>query len=198
MLKSDQPFHVKLEAWYHLTANLSYPLMVVLSVLLLPAMIIRFYQGWFQMLYIDLPLFMASTFSISSFYLVSQRELFPGSWPRALLYLPFLMALGIGLTITNTRAVLEALVGKQIRIRAHSEISCRVEEGQGSRHQISPAPGMGSLGRTADRQLFRADRLLRDRQRELHHGPVSGSVRSRLLVHGADVAAARTILRASR
>src|SRR5271167_3757780 len=113
VLKSDQRFHVKLEAWYHLTANLSYPLMVVLSVLLMPAMIIRFYQGWFQMLYIDLPQFLASTFSISSFYLVSQRELFPGKWFRALLYLPFLMALGIGLTVTNTRAVLEALVGKK-------------------------------------------------------------------------------------
>lgn len=113
VLASDAPRNVKVEAWYHLTANLSYPLMIVLSVLLLPAMIIRFYQGWFQMLYIDLPLFMASTFSISSFYLVSQKELFPKTWPRALLYLPFLMALGIGLTITNTRAVLEALVGKQ-------------------------------------------------------------------------------------
>jgi len=113
VLSSDAPRRVKVEAWYHLTANLSYPLMIVLSVLLLPAMIIRFYQGWFQMLYIDLPLFMASTFSISSFYLVSQRELFPRTWPRVLLYLPFLMALGIGLTVTNTRAVLEALVGKQ-------------------------------------------------------------------------------------
>jgi cellulose synthase/poly-beta-1,6-N-acetylglucosamine synthase-like glycosyltransferase len=113
VLKSDQPFRVKLEAWYHLTANLSYPLMVILSVLLLPAMVIRFYQGWFQMLYIDIPLFLASTFSISSFYLVSQRELFPKTWPRAILYLPFLMALGIGLTVTNTRAVLEALVGKK-------------------------------------------------------------------------------------
>ena len=113
VLKSRERFHVKLEAWYHLTANLSYPLMIMLSVLLLPAMIIRFYQGWFQMLYIDLPLFMASTFSISSFYLVSQRELFPRSWPRSFLYLPFLMALGIGLTVTNTRAVLEALFGKQ-------------------------------------------------------------------------------------
>jgi len=110
---SDVPRSVKVEAWYHLTANLSYPLMILLSVLLLPVMVIRFYQGWFQMLYIDLPLFMASTFSISSFYLVSQKELFPKTWPRALLYLPFLMALGIGLTITNTRAVLEALVGKE-------------------------------------------------------------------------------------
>jgi cellulose synthase/poly-beta-1,6-N-acetylglucosamine synthase-like glycosyltransferase len=113
VLTSDESRHVKVEAWYHLTANLSYPLMILLSVLLLPAMIIRFYQGWFQMLYIDLPLFMASTFSISSFYLVSQKELFPRTWLKSLLYLPLLMALGIGLTITNTRAVLEALVGKQ-------------------------------------------------------------------------------------
>ena len=37
----------------------------------------------------------------------------PRTWPRAFLYLPFLMALGIGLTITNTIAVLEALVGKK-------------------------------------------------------------------------------------
>jgi cellulose synthase/poly-beta-1,6-N-acetylglucosamine synthase-like glycosyltransferase len=111
--KSNAPLRVKIEAFYHLTANISYPLMIVLSVLLLPAMITRFYQGWFQMLYIDLPLFMASTFSISSFYLVSQKELFPRKWPRTFLYLPFLMALGIGLTLTNTRAVLEALFGYQ-------------------------------------------------------------------------------------
>jgi cellulose synthase/poly-beta-1,6-N-acetylglucosamine synthase-like glycosyltransferase len=113
VLKSNVNRREKIEAWYHLTANISYPLMIVLSVLLLPAMVIRFYQGWFQMLYIDLPLFMASTFSISSFYLVSQKELFPGRWYRTFLYLPALMALGIGLTITNSKAVLEALFRKQ-------------------------------------------------------------------------------------
>ncbi len=111
VFRSDMPFRVKLEAFYHLTANISYPLMIVLSTLLMPAMIIRFYQGWFQMLLIDVPLFTASTMSISSFYLVSQKELFPGKWYRTFLYLPFLMALGIGLTITNTRAVMEALFG---------------------------------------------------------------------------------------
>ena len=111
VMRSDVPRRVKVEAWYHLTSNISYPLMVALSVLLLPAMIIRFYQGWFQMLYIDLPLFVASTCSISSFYLVSQKELFPKTWLRTFLYLPFLMALGIGLTITNSRAVIEALLG---------------------------------------------------------------------------------------
>ena len=111
VLKSDAPFHTKLEAWYHLTANLSYPLMIVLSTLLMPAMIIRSYQGWLQMLLIDFPLFIASTMSVSSFYLVSQKELFPGRWYKTFLYLPFLMALGVGLTITNTKAVLEALFG---------------------------------------------------------------------------------------
>ena len=163
VLKSDQPFRVKLEAWYHLTANLSYPLMIVLSVLLLPAMIIRFYQGWFQMLYIDLPLFMASTFSISSFYLVSQRELFPRRWPRALLYLPFLMALGIGLTVTNTRAVLEALLGKQVRLRAHAEVSCGIEKRQSQRGNTTGAAWAGCRGWNSDWQLFRADGLLCDR-----------------------------------
>jgi cellulose synthase/poly-beta-1,6-N-acetylglucosamine synthase-like glycosyltransferase len=111
ILRSDLPFHTKLEAFYHLTANISYPLMIVLSILLMPAMIIRFYQGWFQMLLIDMPLFLASTFSISSFYLVSQKELFPRTWYKTFLYLPFLMALGIGLTLTNSKAVLEALFG---------------------------------------------------------------------------------------
>ena len=111
VFRSKVRWRIKMEAWYHLTANLSYPLMIVLSTLLLPAMIIRSFGGWFQMLLFDLPLFMASTFSISSFYLVSQKELFPRRWPRTLLFLPFLMALGIGLTLTNTRAVLEALFG---------------------------------------------------------------------------------------
>ena len=111
VLKSNAPFHTKLEAFYHLTANISYPLMIVLSVLLMPAMIIRSWQGWIQMLLIDFPLFMASTMSVSSFYLVSQKELFPKRWYKTLLYLPFLMSLGVGLTITNTKAVMEALFG---------------------------------------------------------------------------------------
>ncbi len=111
VMKSDAPFHIKLEAWYHLTANISYPLMIVLSTLLMPAMIIRSWQGPLQMLLIDVPLFLASTASVSTFYLVSQKELFPRSWWKTLIYLPFLMAMGTGLAVTNTKAVLEALFG---------------------------------------------------------------------------------------
>jgi cellulose synthase/poly-beta-1,6-N-acetylglucosamine synthase-like glycosyltransferase len=111
IFRSDVPRRIKIEAVYHLTANLSYPLMVVMSALLVPAMICRFYQGWFQMLLIDVPLFAASSFSIAVFYVMSQRELFPKTWMKTFLYLPFLMALGIGLTVTNTKAVMEALFG---------------------------------------------------------------------------------------
>ena len=111
VFRSKAPFHTKLEAWYHLTANISYPLMIVLSTLLMPAMIIRSWQGPVQMLLIDLPLFLASTASVSSFYMVSQKELHPRTWWKTVIYLPFLMAMGTGLAITNTKAVLEALFG---------------------------------------------------------------------------------------
>ena len=107
------PWRIKMEAFFHLTANISYPLMSVMAALLLPGMIVRFYQGWFQMLYIDLPLLLASTASISTFYLAAQRELFPKTWKQTIPYLPFLMATGIGLTLTNSKAVLEALCGVQ-------------------------------------------------------------------------------------
>jgi cellulose synthase/poly-beta-1,6-N-acetylglucosamine synthase-like glycosyltransferase len=110
---SDAPFFVKAEAFFHLTANISYPLMVLLSTMLLPAMIVRFYQGWIQMLVIDLPLFLASTCSISSFYLVAQREIHPKTWWRTFLYMPFVMATGIGISVRNAQAVLEAIAGKK-------------------------------------------------------------------------------------
>jgi len=111
MFRSNVPRKIKVEAVYHLTANLSYPLMVIMTAFLMPAMIVRFYQGWFQMLLFDFPLFTASTFSIAVFYLMAERELFPKTWWKTFLYLPVLMALGIGLTVTNTKAVMEALVG---------------------------------------------------------------------------------------
>lgn len=111
VLRSNQPSAVKAEAIFHLTANISYPLMVVMSLILLPAMIVRFYQGWFQVLLIDLPLFLASTCSISSFYLAAQRAFYPKTWKRTFFYLPFVMALGIGLSVRNAVAVLEALFG---------------------------------------------------------------------------------------
>jgi cellulose synthase/poly-beta-1,6-N-acetylglucosamine synthase-like glycosyltransferase len=113
ILKADLPKRVKAEAIMHLTPNISYPLMIVLSMLMLPVMIVRFYMGVWQMVFIDLPLIAASFWSISAFYVLAQRELYPKNWKRSFLLLPMLMAIGVGLTIINTRAVLEALFGVQ-------------------------------------------------------------------------------------
>src|SRR6516225_1896726 len=111
ILRADIPKRVKAEAFLHLTPNISYPLMIVVSALMLPVMIVRFYMGWMQMVFLDLPLIAASFWSISLFYVVAQRELYPKNWKRTVLMLPMLMAIGVGLTIINTRAVLEAIFG---------------------------------------------------------------------------------------
>jgi cellulose synthase/poly-beta-1,6-N-acetylglucosamine synthase-like glycosyltransferase len=112
ILRSDLPLGVKAEAFFHLTANFNYLLMCVLSVLMAPAMVIRYNMGWYEMLLIDVPLFFAATASVANFYMVCQRELHK-DWTTRLKYLPFLMSIGIGLTVNNTRAVLEALFRKE-------------------------------------------------------------------------------------
>lgn len=111
ILRSNAPRRVKLEAFLHLTPNISYPLMLIVSALTLPVMIVRFYMGVFQMVMVDLPLIVASFWSISAFYVIAHRELFPKEWKRAFAFLPALIAAGIALTLINARAVLEALVG---------------------------------------------------------------------------------------
>jgi cellulose synthase/poly-beta-1,6-N-acetylglucosamine synthase-like glycosyltransferase len=111
ILRSNLPFGVKAEAFFHLTANFNYILMCILSMLIFPSMVIRYNMGWYEMLLIDVPLFFAATFSFCNFYVVCQREVHK-DWIVRLKYVPFLMSVGIGLSINNTRAVLEALFNK--------------------------------------------------------------------------------------
>lgn len=113
ILRAKLPWRTKLEAVAHLTPNISYPLMILLSALMLPVMIVRFYMGWLQMLLIDVPLIVASFWSISAFYVLAYRELHPKGWARSIAFLPALIAAGVGLTIINTRAVVEALLNVQ-------------------------------------------------------------------------------------
>jgi cellulose synthase/poly-beta-1,6-N-acetylglucosamine synthase-like glycosyltransferase len=110
ILFSDSPVRAKFEAFFHLTGPLSAPVMVILSVLLLPATLARFHQGWLQSAWIDAP-GVISTLVIVVFYIVSQQSLYPREWKRLLLYLPLLMALGIGLSVSNAKAVLEGILG---------------------------------------------------------------------------------------
>ena len=112
LLRAKLPLAVKAEAFFHLTANFNYPFMCVMSILMFPAMVIRYNMGWYEMLLIDVPLFFAATFSVCNFYMVCQREIHR-DWIARIRYLPFLMSIGIGLSINNSRAVFEALFNKQ-------------------------------------------------------------------------------------
>ena len=49
--------------------------------------------------------------SVFNFYAFSQREAYP-DWRARLKYLPMVMAIGIGLAVNNSKAVLEALFGE--------------------------------------------------------------------------------------
>jgi cellulose synthase/poly-beta-1,6-N-acetylglucosamine synthase-like glycosyltransferase len=117
IIASNQPLGVKAEAFFHLTANFNYVLMVLLSILMFPSMVIRYNMGWSEMLLIDVPLFFAATMSVANFYMVCQREIYKEQWVTRLKYLPFLMSIGIGLAVNNTRAVFEAVSGR------HSEFA---------------------------------------------------------------------------
>ncbi len=92
----------------HLTNNVSYALMVVLAVLIFPAMLIRRGAPVLNLLLTDLPLFLAATVSVVTFYMVSQKA--AGlDWRRQIRYLPAVLGVGIGLSVNNARAVLSGL-----------------------------------------------------------------------------------------
>src|SRR5205807_5267280 len=65
ILRSKLPWRVKAEAFFHLTPNISYPLMIAVSALMLSVMIVGFYMGCFQMVIIDTPLIAGSFRSLS-------------------------------------------------------------------------------------------------------------------------------------
>ena len=112
VLASDLPWRQKVEATFHLTANLAYPLMVLLAGLMFPTMVLRYNMGWAEMIVVDVPIFLAATASVCTFYALSQKEQFPDAWKSKLRYVPAVLGIGIGLSINNALAVIEGLFGK--------------------------------------------------------------------------------------
>ncbi len=111
--RSGAPLGVKVEATAHLTANLSYPLVVLLSVLLPWAVAARISQGSELqiLLRIDLVLFTAALMPFILFYgtaIVGSHS--PGLRGR-MLRLPGVLALGLGMAVSQTRAVIEGFFG---------------------------------------------------------------------------------------
>ncbi|MFK7991949.1 MAG: glycosyltransferase [Sandaracinaceae bacterium] len=113
VLKAKIPWHVKLEALFHLTNNFAYVFLIVLALLQLPNMILRQEMGVPELLLLDVPLFGATSVSIVLFYLTTHRALYDDMW-EAIRRLPLIMALGIGLSLNNARAVIEGIFGNDV------------------------------------------------------------------------------------
>ena len=108
--RSHLPMRVRLEMFFRLTGNISYPLMIVASFLQFPLLLVRYNQPFYHLMVLDLPLLFFSSISVFLFYGTAVWYLDDKRAPR-LLHLPLVMGLGIGLAISNARAVLEALIG---------------------------------------------------------------------------------------
>jgi len=107
------PRHVKGEAFFHLTNTIVYPLMVLLTLLMYPTFIgfatVLKANTWGNYVF-SFSLFVLATCSATTFFIFGQKELFgrEAGW-RTLLYMPALMSLGVGVSLNNAKAVLDAI-----------------------------------------------------------------------------------------
>ena len=111
--RSKVPLFVKMEATAHLTSNFAYLLLICLCFLIYPSQHAHPDFGPLTYYIVNVPIFFFASVSVLLFYLTSQKALRPDTWWKEIPYLPLLLALGIGMSITNAKAVIEALCNHQ-------------------------------------------------------------------------------------
>lgn len=110
--RSKAPLHTKLEATAHLGANFANLLTLGSLVLMYPVDFLPIYS-WQKAVFVDLPVFFFATIMVIAFYLTAQGAQSRWGWLKTIPYIPLFMALGIGMSINNGKAVIEAMLGKQ-------------------------------------------------------------------------------------
>jgi cellulose synthase/poly-beta-1,6-N-acetylglucosamine synthase-like glycosyltransferase len=100
---------IKLQCMFHLLGNVSYPLLLLLILLMIPLAYLWSTIGWENVILFNLIAITAGTISIFNFYLTAVKSVFGSRWKEFAKYIPLSIALGSGLAINNTKAVLEAL-----------------------------------------------------------------------------------------
>ncbi len=106
VLRSDLSRGQRIEAVFHLTPHFAYPLLVLLSVLLLPALVLWQAGDNITLLLIDLPLLTATTGSLAAFYIEAETAQGRSAW-GAIARLPMMIAVGTGLAPHLAKGVLD-------------------------------------------------------------------------------------------
>jgi len=109
MLRADLPWHVKLEGTLHLTSNFSYLLMTGPILLWIPTLASGIADDDPRMLLLAGGMSLTTTI-VLAYYLVGQRAA-GRRLGSTLSEMPALLALGIGMSVNNARAVIEAIAG---------------------------------------------------------------------------------------
>jgi glycosyltransferase involved in cell wall biosynthesis len=110
--RSQAPLHTKLEATAHLGANFANLLTLGSLVLMYPVDFLPSHS-WQKAVFVDLPVFFFATITVIAFYLTAQGAQSRWGWLKTIPYIPLFMALGIGMSINNGKAVIEAMLGKE-------------------------------------------------------------------------------------
>lgn len=113
ILRSKVSLAIKMEAFAHLTSNFAYLALICLCFLIYPNLHSNIDLGPYGYYLINGSIFFFTTVSIVAFYLTSQKALRPGTWWKEIPYLPLLLALGIGMSVNNAKAVIEAILNHQ-------------------------------------------------------------------------------------
>ncbi|ROL56284.1 glycosyltransferase [Bacteroidetes/Chlorobi group bacterium Naka2016] len=112
LLKAKLDWKVKLEGIVHLTSNIVFPLILVVAVLNVPLVVIKNTFSEFDVYYNAMSIFVLASISSFLFYLYSQKAIHV-DWRNRILLFPVFLAGSMGLAINNTKAVIEALIGKK-------------------------------------------------------------------------------------
>jgi cellulose synthase/poly-beta-1,6-N-acetylglucosamine synthase-like glycosyltransferase len=112
VLKADLPLKVKLECFVHLTSNIVFPFIIIVALLNVPIVLIKNTVGGFDEFYSFMSIFVLASISTFLFYMYAQKAIHL-DWRRRLLLFPVFLAGSMGFAVNNTKAVLEALIGKK-------------------------------------------------------------------------------------
>ena len=144
LLRGDWTWRIKLEALAHLTAYVPSLLTLALAVLVFPAAIVRLEHGWPLLLAADLVFFAAAFGPLGYFYAETLRAAGHRAWPAVLVRVPLILALGIGLSINNSRALIAGLFG-----RAPAEFVRTPKRGCSKRGYRARTSGWGTAAEAA-------------------------------------------------
>ncbi|MBW2409080.1 MAG: glycosyltransferase family 2 protein [Deltaproteobacteria bacterium] len=99
---------IKIQAFLHRTHYLLNPMMLLVVLTSIPMLYTQWFFNDLSYPVMIFSLLCLATFGPTSMYIFSQRILYE-DWKNRIKYLPFLMCIGTGIAVNNTRAVLEAL-----------------------------------------------------------------------------------------